>query len=195
MAFFGGQSNSVTKNSAAAAAMDFTNSPDGLELVHGSQVQDACGHFAPDDAELNINVKNKMKGIQPNRFEEGIEAKHVDDQTQSKRNVVLPPLAKKIAASVAVLGATIAGPTQGLFSQLSGSPDFMEVACAEDSSLTTQMESLGYACRRINFKQGYDLSRPAGTAKLRDEMVSNPPRFTWISLPCTRLSPLQNLTE
>ena len=26
-------------------------------------------------------------------------------------------------------------------------------------------------------------------------MVSNPPRFTWISLPCTRLSPLQNLTE
>ena len=30
---------------------------------------------------------------------------------------------------------------------------------------------------------------------LRQEMVMNPPRFSWISLPCTRLTSLQNLTE
>lgn len=111
------------------------------------------------------------------------------------KNVILPPVAKKRAVSVAMLGAAVPGPVQGLFAQMAGSPNFMEIACAENSSLTSQMESLGYACKRINYKQGYDLGRPLGARMLATELKMHPPRFEWVSWPCTRLSPLQNLTE
>ena len=108
---------------------------------------------------------------------------------------MFPNLAKKLATGAAVLGASIALPVQGLFSQLQDAPDFVEVACAQDSSLTSAMEDMGYVCKRVNYKTGYDLSSKRGTTMLQMDYKLHPPRFSWISLPCTRLSPLQNLTE
>ena len=122
-------------------------------------------------------------------------SKRAVDHTNSKKNLVMPNLAAKIATSVAVLGASIALPVQGLMAQIADTPDFVEVACAPTSSLTTKMEEMGYMCKRINYKSGYDLSVPAGTTMLKNEFKLHPPRFSWVSLPCTRLTSLQNLTE
>ena len=107
----------------------------------------------------------------------------------------MPPLARKLAASVALLGTALTQPVQGLLAQISGAPDFVEIACADNSSLTSRMEDYGFACKRVNFKQGYDLSKPSGTSMLKTELKLHAPKFAWISLPCTRLSSLQHLTE
>eukprot|EP00435_Cladocopium_sp_Y103_P022896 s1673_g5.t1 len=57
------------------------------------------------------------------------------------------------------------------------------------------MEDMGYICKRVNYKSGYDLSSRRGTNMLKLDFKLHPPRFSWVSLPCTRLSPLQNLTD
>ena len=76
-----------------------------------------------------------------------------------------------------------------------GSIDLMEVACSAKSALTTEFEKAGYQCERIHYLAGYNLDRKAGTRKAVDRMRERKPRMTWISMPCTRLSSLQNLTE
>ena len=114
---------------------------------------------------------------------------------QSKKNVITPNLAKRLATRAAVIGAMMLAPTRGLLSQVSGHPDFMEVACAPESSLSAEMMKQGYSIKRINYREGYDLESKRGTSMLRQEMTLNTPRMAWISLPCTRLSPLVNLTQ
>ena len=86
-------------------------------------------------------------------------------------------------------------PVQGLMAQIQDVPDFVEVACAPNSSLTAKMESMGFACKRYNCKSGYDLSTTTGTSMLKSEFKLHPPRFSWISLPCTRISPPENLCD
>ena len=126
----------------------------------------------------------------------GINSIKADDKTQSKKNIVWPGLAKKIATGVAVLGACLTCPVQGLMGHLSQAPDFVEVACSPTSALTSRMEEMGYHCKRYNYLDlsGYDLDRKMGTRMLSLEFQTHPPRMSWISLPCTRLSTLQNLT-
>ena len=124
----------------------------------------------------------------------GINSIKADDKTQSKKNIVWPGLAKKIATGVAVLGACATCPVQGLMGHLSQAPDFVEVACSPTSALTSRMEEMGYHCKRYNYLSGYDLDRKMGTKMLSLEFQTHPPRMSWISLPCTRLSTLQNLT-
>ena len=68
------------------------------------------------------------------------------------------------------------------------------MACAPGSSLTSCFEDAGYTGMRINYKNGYDLDKKDGTTKLAAEVKEKQPRLTWVSLPCTQLSPLQNLT-
>ena len=51
------------------------------------------------------------------------------------------------------------------------------------------------SCERINHLSGYDLDTHRGTKALAENIMAKKPRFTWVSLPCTRLSSLQNLTE
>ena len=86
-------------------------------------------------------------------------------------------------------------PLQGLMSSMTNSIDFMEVACSPFSALSAEMESLGYTIKRVNYKAGFDLDSRHGTRMLDVEMKTSRPRMIWISLPCTRLSPLQNLCE
>ena len=114
---------------------------------------------------------------------------------QVSKNVLTPSLAKKLSVQAAVLGAMVLAPVHTLMSQMSGQVDFMEVACAANSSLSAEMEEKGFSIKRINFLEGYDLDTKKGTAQLRADIVSLKPRMTWVSLPCTRLSPLVNLTQ
>ena len=109
-------------------------------------------------------------------------------------NHLLPSVAKKIAMNAATMGALLLAPCQGLLGQLQNTPDFMEIACAPTSRLSASMEDAGYFIKRINFKGGYDLEAKSGTMALKSEMEARPPRFTWVSMPCTRLTSLQYLT-
>eukprot|EP00435_Cladocopium_sp_Y103_P019899 s669_g4.t2 len=53
----------------------------------------------------------------------------------------------------------------------------------------------GFQVKRINYLEGYDLGSKRGTTLLKNEIKFNPPKFSWVSLPCTRLSSLNNLTQ
>lgn len=94
-----------------------------------------------------------------------------------------------------MMGAMVMAPVQSLMSQMSGVPDFMEIACAPYSALSQEVIDCGYTAKRINYSEGYDLESKFGTSKLKAELKAAPPRMAWVSLPCTRLSPLVNLTQ
>ena len=83
----------------------------------------------------------------------------------------------------------------GLFGQLQNRPDFMEIACSSNSALSQGMEDAGYNIKRVNYLTGYDLGNKKGTSLLRQDIALHPPRFSWVSLPCTRLSSQANLTQ
>lgn len=68
---------------------------------------------------------------------------------QSKKNVVWPSLARKIATGVAVFGACLTQPVSGLIGQIAQVPDFVEVACAPTSGLTSRMEEMGFHCKTV----------------------------------------------
>eukprot|EP00435_Cladocopium_sp_Y103_P026993 s2397_g6.t1 len=112
------------------------------------------------------------------------------------KNVVLPNVAKKLVRNAAVLGCMLISPVLGLFSQMQDRPDFLEIACAANS-LAGSMTDLGYHAKRVNYLTGYDLSSKKGASMLKQEIALHPPppRFSWVSLPCTRLPSLVNLTQ
>ena len=120
--------------------------------------------------------------------------KDEDGTNQSRKNFVSAGLAKKLMASFAILNALVVNPVAGLMSMLQGAPGFVEVACSPTSRLSSLIEEKGYMAKRINFKGGYDLESPKATSLFRLEMKMATPRSAWISLPCARLSALQNLT-
>ena len=113
----------------------------------------------------------------------------------SDKNVVFPSVAKKMARNAAFLGVMLMAPLFGLFGQLQDRPDFLEVACSANSALSEEMSQAGFHAKRINYLEGYDLSSSRGTRMLKQEISMHPPRFAWISLPCTRLTSLINLTQ
>ena len=112
-----------------------------------------------------------------------------------KRAGIPPSTARKMSANAAMIGAVMMLSVRGLMAQLTTSTDFMEIACAPTSSLSASMEGMGYNVKRINFKEGYDLQTKAGTRHLADDIKAEPPKHAWVSLPCTRLTGLVNLTQ
>ena len=103
-------------------------------------------------------------------------------------------MARRLAYGAAAIGAAILQPAMMMMNEIDPRLDLMEVACAPTSSLSQEFINAGYECLRVNYKNGYDLDRRAGTSKTVEEMNRRKPRLSWISLPCTRLTPLQNLT-
>ena len=200
-----GMGSNPSNDEAGFASTSQTTTSGSLELVGGSQALKAPSqsHGTFEFAEKTVNPSDLVHGVrsdsialaQPIFYEQGRNSIKAADKTQSRKNIVMPSLAKKLATSVAVRGAAITQPVQGLMAQLHDSPDFVEIACAPNSALTEQMEDYGFTCKRINYKSGYDLSSTRGTSMLKTEMKLHPPRFSWVSLPCTRLTSLQNLTE
>ena len=107
---------------------------------------------------------------------------------------VLPPLARKLAKA-ATLTAVLMQPVRDVFTNIEDKIDLVEIACAPNSSLTNTFETNGLRCLRVNRLTGFDLDTKAGTEHLQKELKKNTPKFGWVSMPCTRLSSLQNLTE
>ena len=125
------------------------------------------------------------------------QAKLWNDQlpTQSPNNRVGGNLAMKLSRNAALIGAMVLAPVSGLLGQLQGVPDFVEIACAPKSALASAFEDKGYFIKRVNYAEGYDLDTKKGTSMLKQDLTLHPPRMTWVSLACTRLSPLQNLCQ
>ena len=113
---------------------------------------------------------------------------------QSEKNRLWPSVTTKLARNAAVLGAMLLAPCQGLVAAFQSRPDFMEVACAPTSRLSSVMAEQGYVIRRINYKECFNLETRQGTQLLCDAVSAGAPRFMWVSLPCTRLSSLVHLT-
>eukprot|EP00435_Cladocopium_sp_Y103_P016659 s60_g4.t1 len=112
-----------------------------------------------------------------------------------KKKGVVPYVARKLAANLAILSAMILVPFRALMSQITTSVDFVEVACAPTSSLSARMEELGFSIQRVNYKEGFDLDLKAGTQRLHSFIEEKKPKHIWVSLKCTRLSSLNNLTQ
>jgi hypothetical protein len=111
------------------------------------------------------------------------------------KDVIPPTSARRISIAMAAAGVILMAPLAGLFSQISGRPDFCEVACSPTSALCTEMERRGYVTKCYNYKNGYALERPIGTKMFNQDVKMHPPRTMWVLLPCTRLTSLVNLTE
>ena len=140
-------------------------------------------------------VKSHSLDAMSTQYRHGVDSIPLDEREVSDKNILNSSSTWKISSKAAAIGAMLLMPLQGMFSQMSGSTDFCEVACAPTSKLAAEFESMGFEIKRINFKEGYDLDSRGGTRLLDLHMKTHPPRFNWISLPCTRLSALQNLTE
>ena len=107
---------------------------------------------------------------------------------------ILPPLARKLAKA-ATLTAVLMNPVRDVFAAMENKYDLVEVACAPTSQLTQTFEGANYECLRVNQLTGYNLDTKKGTFELHQELRRKPAKLAWISLPCTRLTALQNLTE
>ena len=105
----------------------------------------------------------------------------------SEKNRVWPSLARRRATSAALIGAMLVSPCHGLLGHIGNSPNFVEVACAPASRLSEVMEGDGFMIKRVNYREGFDLESRQGTSMLQQEVTLHPPRFMWISLPCTRI--------
>lgn len=135
-----------------------------LESVRDSRtLEEAEQQQVPFESPGPVNplrvVQSEPAPRQPVHNENGIKAVAMVDNTNSKKNFLAPSIAKKIATTMAVFGASVVLPVQGLMAQLSDAPDFSEVACAATSALTSAMEDLGYHCTprgtrlfRLDFK-------------------------------------------
>ena len=141
-----------------------------------------------------IPLESSIDSLAPEAGQ-GVTSIREEQRNQSSKNILPQSTSRRIASGMAAIGAMVMFPVQGLMAQMSMNPDFVEVACSPTSSLSEEMMRLGFMAKRVNYKEGYDLESPKGTSMLRQELLLHPPRCTWISLPCTRLSPLVNLTE
>ena len=111
-----------------------------------------------------------------------------------QRRGIQPNVARKLAASVVFMSAVLMSSVRGLLAGMSQEIDFMEVACAPESSLFAAIADMGYHIQRVSYKEGYDLSRKYSTYQLHQRIARNSPKHRWISLPCTRFSNLTYLT-
>ena len=94
----------------------------------------------------------------------------------------------------AALTTVLMHPVKELFSMMTSQIDVLEVACSPTSELTTTFEDAGYKCLRANYRNGFDLDTRRGTAYLGEKIEELNPKLVWVSMACTRLTSLQNLT-
>ena len=168
-----------------------TTASTGLELGSGSHGDGIVNEA--EEVPVNEHGCCNVPPLVPT-FEDGIGKVDFEDRQRTNKDILSKEPAWKMSKTLAALGAMIVLPVQGLLTQVAGATDFMEIACSPNSSLCSKMNSMGYEIKRINYKEGYDLDSRRGARMLDLEIKTNPPKFTWVSLPCTRISPLQNLT-
>lgn len=93
-------------------------------------------------------------------------------------------VASKVMQMVALMTSSLMSVALG--ANFEGRDGLWEVACSENSWLTSAANEHGIPSRRINFAQGYDIYRPETWAKLQEECRLRRPRKLWFSLPCTK---------
>ena len=113
--------------------------------------------------------------------------------TNMTEKQVRPSLARRLAMAAA-LTCTLMGPVREMIGAVSPQVDIMEIACSPNSTLTATFQDHGYTGLRVNYLTGFNLDAKHGTAKLATTIAETKPRLTWVSMSCTRLSALQNLT-
>ena len=107
--------------------------------------------------------------------------------------LVRPVLARRLAKAAA-LTTVLMHPVKELFSMMTSQTDVLEVACSPTSELTATFEQAGYRCLRANYRNGFDLDTRRGTSYLGEKIEELNPKLVWVSMACTRLTSLQNLT-
>ena len=169
---------------------------DGMDdgLVRGLTTQ-CCDCTTKNSKPIKLFFQEAMdRHGHPDSFGKQANMWNTLPKRQSPLNKLTPHVSSKMARNAALIGAMVLAPMAGLFSHMKKSPDFLEVACAPDSRLSAGFEKAGYVSKRINYREGFDLESTTGTKMFQHEMKLNTPRLVWVSLPCTRLSPLVNLT-
>ena len=89
---------------------------------------------------------------------------------------------------VAVMTSTLT--SVAMDASLEGRDGLWEVACSENSWLTSAANEHGIPSRRINFTQGYDIYKPETWLRLKEERRQRRPKKIWLSLPCTKFCKL-----
>ena len=144
----------------------------------------------PELAHDNGTTSTTMNSTtRPNRLQE-----EVDAMWNTTQKPIRPTLARRLARAAAMT-MTLMQPLQSLVGAVTPQVDIMEVACSPNSTMTTTFQEQGYTGLRINYRTGYDLDTKKGTEYLREEIKKTAPRLVWVSMVCTRMSVLQNLTE
>ena len=93
-------------------------------------------------------------------------------------------VAHKVMHMVNLMTASLM--TVALQINLEGRMGMWEIACSENSWLTSAANDHGINSRRINYAQGYDIYRDETWERLKQERRQDRPRKLWFSLPCTR---------
>ena len=120
-------------------------------------------------------------------------AEKVYAMMNAKEKVVRPSLARRLATA-ATMTTVLMNPIRDLIGMVTPEIDILEVACSPESTLTATFQDQGYVGQRVNYLTVYDLDSRKGTTKLAETIAATPPKLTWVSMSCTRLSALQNLT-
>ena len=146
----------------------------------------------------NSELKACMNGnVKPEAGDCHVCLRH-DDIEELKENStqrsVAPFMARRLAYGAAAVGAALLQPAMMMMNEIDPRLDLMEIACAPTSALSQEFMQSGYECLRVNYKNGFNLDRREGTLKAVSEMGRLKPRLSWVSMQCTRLSSLQNLT-
>ena len=180
----GGDSERVGGDAGGAIAAQVKSLPTRLWAGAESQEREKTG---------SLQLGETVKGT--------VTAGAVYDTTTSLKDVqncqektLAPGMARRLAKA-ACLTTVLMSPLVEMVNGISNSYDLVEIACSPASSLTSTFEKADYQCLRVNFLTGFNLETRAGTVALRQTLHATPTKLAWVSLPCTRLSSLQNLTQ
>ena len=176
------------------------NAPDHsqhrLEAEHGNQYYnlhyDNTSNYTKEFNDTTTNDFEHGTGTDASPVDDG-DLFHLSSAPNVTKKMVRPVLARRLAQAAA-LTTVLMQPVKELFSSVNQQLDVMEVACSPTSELSTTFEAAGYTTFRVNYKSGFDLDTKKGTTDLKHAIEQKHPKLTWVSMQCTRLSSLQNLT-
>ena len=108
--------------------------------------------------------------------------------SMSMKSPMLKPLtnnvASKVMQMVALMSSTVM--TVALEASCEGRDGLWEIACSENSWLTSAAIEHGIPSRRINYANGYDIYQPDTWTRLQEERCLRRPCKLWFGWPCTK---------
>ena len=157
-----------TRKSSTMSPMTTSTTKNSNSTEVPKDDKNTCGHFGRIESEM-------------------------DEMFNITEKTVKPSLAKRLAKA-AMLTTALMGPMRELIGAVQPQIDIMEIACSPESALTQEFVDNGFTGMRINYRNGFDLDSKKGTNLLVKEIKEKHPKLAWVSMVCTRMSSLQNLT-